>query len=566
MNTPIFPVPKTRRPARRTQLGRVTFLVLAGLAAWVQRAPAAASENTGLRLTIFYTSGIQGTLEPCGCNSDPLGGLDRYATAVRAAQKRGPVLVVDGGNMLFPATGMAEAKQAAGKLKARFIADQLEALGLAGSALGPGDLVAGKNQVWPRRLAANGQGAQFRPGEIRKVGGIAVGLMGVVDVAAATASGIKVDDPLQAAEREAARLRAAGAQLLVLMAAVDRPAARKLARRTGVDFIVLGTPNEAGLDRADLVDKTFVVNAAAELQKAGRIDLVLRPRAGGGFEPLADAGSNETLAARRAQVASATETLGKQLALWRKEAGGDAGFIAAKQREYEALLVEQAALPRQWTPPAKGSYFTNSLIPMRRAIPQDKKVTAAIRTLDKAIGKLNLAAATPPPKAEPGRLHYVGDESCARCHKSEMKFWETTVHAHAWRTLVVGGKQADLECVGCHVTGYGQVGGASLGFTKKLESVQCEVCHGPGSQHVAEEGLDEPATVHTQVPEATCIQCHNEKHSDTFNYAAYLRDILGLGHGAKERQKLGAGPTGGQLRRAAMAKARAAGSAQFKGL
>jgi hypothetical protein len=84
--------------------------------------------------------------------------------------------------------------------------------------------------------------------------------------------------------------------------------------------------------------------------------------------------------------------------------------------------------------------------------------------------------------------------------------------------------------------------------------------------HVAEEGLEEPALVRTQTPESTCLQCHNEKHSDTFNYEAYLRDILGPGHGEAARKRLGDGPTGGQLRRAAMARAQAAGQAQAKGL
>ena len=517
------------------------------------------------RLTIFYTSGIGGVLEPCGCNSDPLGGIDRYASVVRAAQKRGPVMVVDGGNMLFP-LGIPQEKLPAAKLKARFLAERLSELGLAGSALGAADLAAGAAFVQPPRLAANAVGPAFRAGEVRQVGAIKVGVMGVVEPDVAVSAKLAADEPFAAAAKEVARLRAAGADLVVALAAVDRSVARKLARKAGADFIVLGTVSEAGLDRADNVGKTFIVNAAAELQKAGRIELVLRRKAGGGFEPMEDAGSEASLQAGRASLERSIASLGKQLALWRKDKTADATFVNSKQQEFEALAAEQKALPARWAPPPSGSYFVNQLLPMRRALPQDKQVTKAMRTLDKAIGALNLAAVTPPPKAEPGRAHYVGDRSCAGCHKPEMKFWKTTVHAHAWKTLVDGGKQADLECVGCHVTGYGQVGGTSLGFTKALESVQCEVCHGPGSLHVAEEGLDEPATVHTLVPENTCKQCHNEKHSDTFNLTAYLRDILGPGHGEDARKKLGTGPTGGQLRRAAMAKAKASGQAQLKGL
>jgi hypothetical protein len=139
------------------------------------------------------------------------------------------------------------------------------------------------------------------------------------------------------------------------------------------------------------------------------------------------------------------------------------------------------------------------------------------------------------------------------------------VHASAWHTLVAGKKQNDYKCVGCHVTGYGQVGGSSLGHTDRLRDVQCEVCHGPGSTHVAAEGLEDPPAVSRATPASTCTTCHTEQHSDTFQYEAYLRDILGTGHGAPARTKLGDGPTGHTLRTAALARAKQAGQAQAAG-
>ncbi len=140
------------------------------------------------------------------------------------------------------------------------------------------------------------------------------------------------------------------------------------------------------------------------------------------------------------------------------------------------------------------------------------------------------------------------------------------MHAEAWQTLVEVGKQNDYKCTGCHVTGYGQVGGSSLGHTDRLRDVQCEVCHGPGSIHVAEKGLEEPSSVHKEAPSSTCIGCHTEQHSDTFQYEAYLRDILGAGHGAAARAKLGDGPTGHGLRSAALARAKIAGAAEAQKL
>lgn len=110
------------------------------------------------------------------------------------------------------------------------------------------------------------------------------------------------------------------------------------------------------------------------------------------------------------------------------------------------------------------------------------------------------------------------------------------------------------------------MGGCSLGHTDHLRNVQCEVCHGPGSIHVAEKGLEDPPAVHTETHASTCTSCHTEQHSDTFQYQAYLRDIIGPGHGAAARANLGAGPTGHELRNAALARAKAAGAAEAQKL
>jgi hypothetical protein len=90
--------------------------------------------------------------------------------------------------------------------------------------------------------------------------------------------------------------------------------------------------------------------------------------------------------------------------------------------------------------------------------------------------------------------------------------------------------------------------------------------HGPGSTHVAAEGLEDPPAVSRATPASTCTTCHTEQHSDTFQYEAYLRDILGPGHGAPARTKLGDGPTGHTLRTAALARAKQAGQAQAAGV
>ena len=155
-----------------------------------------------------------------------------------------------------------------------------------------------------------------------------------------------------------------------------------------------------------------------------------------------------------------------------------------------------------------------------------------------------------------GAPTYVGMDKCEDCHDDAVKFWKKTVHAQAWQTLVDRGQQFDYECIGCHVTGFDKPGGTNLAHNEGLRDVQCEVCHGPASIHVAKGGEEKPLAVRRNPPQDYCAsQCHTHEHSDTFQYEAYLRDIVGPGHGEDLRKKLGDGPTGHELRKAALDKA-----------
>ena len=58
-----------------------------------------------------------------------------------------------------------------------------------------------------------------------------------------------------------------------------------------------------------------------------------------------------------------------------------------------------------------------------------------------------------------------------------------------------------------------------------LRHVQCESCHGPGGEHVADPRRE---TIVRTPPAVVCRECHNEKHSDMAdaNYDDYRRRIL----------------------------------------
>lgn len=122
----------------------------------------------------------------------------------------------------------------------------------------------------------------------------------------------------------------------------------------------------------------------------------------------------------------------------------------------------------------------------------------------------------------PAEAKYIGAAKCKMCHmKGDMyKSWEESKHAKAWEALLPE-EQTKEECVKCHVTGFGQATGYKVGdeATKNLTGVQCEACHGPGSEHAAaaaKKSSDEAAFEKskqamkdhiTKTP--VCIGCHN---------------------------------------------------------
>lgn len=522
-------------------------------------------QATERRAVILYTAETHGTLEPCGCTSDPLGDFARVTALVRreAGGKKSAVLV-DAGGFLFPTGEIAPARQAAARLRAKFLAEQMVKLPFGGMALGISDLALGNDAVAPKRLAANLESAPFvkaciEPSRIVEVGRIRIGVAGVVEPETAARAGLKARDPAEAARAEVARLRADGAEVVILLAPFERPAARALARTAGADFVVVGKNVGAGMARAESVGQATLVAPADELQRVGRLEIVLRGNdSRQASAPLPDAGGAAQSKARRAELDEQLTQLERNLARWQSDKSSDPAFLAAKIRERDELREERRKLgDGAWQPPTTGSYFVNTLIPIRRSLPRDPTLSADMRKLDRAVGEANLRTAEPPVPAEPGRAFYVGDKNCVSCHKPAARFWKKTVHAQAWKTLVEVGKEAHDDCVSCHVTGYGEVGGTSLGHTRGLQDVQCEVCHGPGSIHVEKKGKETPFAGRLQTPESVCVHCHNEKHSDTFQYQAYLRDVLGPGHGEDARDKLGDGPTGKSLRRAAEARAKA---------
>jgi mono/diheme cytochrome c family protein len=112
--------------------------------------------------------------------------------------------------------------------------------------------------------------------------------------------------------------------------------------------------------------------------------------------------------------------------------------------------------------------------------------------------------------------HYLGVGACQSCHVAEFEVYARTRHSHAYATLASQFVHRDTNCVGFHVTGYGELGGFEgvrvRGVSVELIDVQCEACHGPGANH-ARDGSYRATAIQS------CTKCHTSNDDPDFDFA-----------------------------------------------
>jgi len=138
------------------------------------------------------------------------------------------------------------------------------------------------------------------------------------------------------------------------------------------------------------------------------------------------------------------------------------------------------------------------------------------RTTEKTAEARTRKSAEPYVSASQVEHRYVGLESCMKCHAGVYESWAETVHAQAYATIAETDQWNDPDCLLCHTTGYGQMSDRESGMIEpRFWNVQCEACHGRGTEHSRAAGA-------AAVPEHVCTECHNQSNSPEFDYETYL--------------------------------------------
>ena len=106
--------------------------------------------------------------------------------------------------------------------------------------------------------------------------------------------------------------------------------------------------------------------------------------------------------------------------------------------------------------------------------------------------------------------NYAGLQRCAECHSPILSTESHTLHAGTFTNaaFIAAGGQTNASCLPCHTVGYGlPTGFVSLALTPKLANVQCENCHGPAANHLANPS-DPTLVPRVEVAATVCGGCH----------------------------------------------------------
>jgi hypothetical protein len=109
---------------------------------------------------------------------------------------------------------------------------------------------------------------------------------------------------------------------------------------------------------------------------------------------------------------------------------------------------------------------------------------------------------------------FIGADKCKMCHKVQYTSWAETGHAQGFEKLKAE-DQGKAECLKCHATG----------DSADMPGVQCEACHGAGSDYKSMKVMKDPEASRAAgllMPgEAECKVCHEGAPHDQkpFDYA-----------------------------------------------
>jgi len=500
--------------------------------------PALSSDTFAL----VFLSNLEGYVAPCGCTSNPLGGIDRFAQIYLDLKKatNNNIDLIDTGNLLFDSPTRHAADLCQDKARLDLLLSSLSNLGLKKT------LVAGFD---------NARGHNFRQEFYDKY---KINIFDTSNIINNTGIIIINNNTKQEIINLTNKLKEQkNIKAIIAISDLTRDETKKICENIkNLDLVIQAktnsmtptTPARLGENGPLLLEggrqgQFANILIFQNLKQRTEQNLELDNRLSALTEKLELVTAR--LSALKAQKEKATPE--------RKE------FLTQRIKLAQQELTQLGQQKKQINKPLDKPHIIFESIAITKKINPEPEIKNNLEEYEKKIPALvaQCEANIECPKAKPHEATYVGAQTCKSCHAQAYEVWQKAIvtstgkneegkeytrvvgHSKAWKTLVDVNKDQDRSCIGCHSIGFMKPGGyckaRDVDFRK---DVQCESCHGPGSLH-AQSGNKKYIT--GKPTEETCRNCHHVPHIsgyDSFNYDRDVMKILGPGHGEKLLQEL----------------------------
>ncbi len=513
--------------------------------------------------TVFFLANLSGYTEPCGCTADILlGGLDRITQYILDAQKIQPAsLMIDAGDIFFEHAKLEDSLVPQERAKTNVLTDAYRTMQVAFTVPGERDFAQGSafyleklKNADLKAIAANLtiDGKKLPSTHIQTLAGpsgnVQTLFIGAVDPALyKDIENVKTTPATDAikkalADQKTASPKAATAATILVFHGELGPAKDLLREFPEIDFVIIGHgPRDT--DQVDEVSNGFTLEAYDQGRYVGALKLYNTDKK----RPFKNAsmGSKTELETIDRQIEHVQESINK---IPSNPDGTVPPLVARLRERYADLNAQKAAIQSaELSIPADQRAFYYRPIDMKPGYALNPEIQNRREAYNASLKELNMQVEREPIPVAEGDPFFIGTAQCQTCHTQAYDLWATTQHSKAVATLEARDKVFDQTCIGCHVVGFDQPGGSVLGkltyeaelggqpFTKDLQNVGCESCHGPGSEHrlAPLDASGTPQHILRQPTAQQCTTCHVVEHSPAFNFESYVKRITGPGHQLK---------------------------------
>ncbi len=510
--------------------------------------------------TVFFLANLSGYTEPCGCTADILlGGIDRITQYILDARKIQPAsIMVDAGDVFFEHAKLEDALVPQERAKTSVLTEAFRTMQVAFTVPGERDFAQGSafyleklKEADLKAIASNLtiNGEKFPATHTQTLNGpsgdVETLFIGAVDPSLYEGiENVKTTPAADAIKKVlAAQKTPATATILVFHGELG-PAKELLREFPQIDFVIIGHgPRET--DQVDEAGNGFTLEAYDQGRYVGALKLYNSDKE----RPYKNArtGSKSELETIDRQIEHVQESIDK---IPTNPDGTVPPLVTRLRERYADLNAQKAAIQSaELTIPTDHRAFYYRPIDMKPGYALNSELKTRREAYNASLKELNMQVEREPIPVVEGQPFFIGTAQCQTCHTQAYDLWTTTQHSKAVATLEERDKVFDQTCIGCHVVGWQQPGGSVLGkltyeaelnghtFTKDLQNVGCESCHGPGSEHrlAPLDATGTPQNILRQPTAQQCSTCHVVEHSPAFDFDTYVKRITGPGHEMKTK-------------------------------